>query len=169
MKRRSSLLFVDAHLTMKRVIILLFLATAVCYGGAEQTPEQFLRDLYLHDHRPMSNRVIDFSKRESVSRYFDSALTNLFIKDAECQERKQEICNLNFDPIYDAQDFEDRTTGLKISPVKDEPGKFSVTFTNIGTRTLIYTLSKTREGWRISEIKYSKGGSLKAILSGKLE
>lgn len=153
---------------MKRTLVLihLFLAAAVCYG-AEQTPEQFLRNLYLHDHRPMSKPVIDFDKRESLRKYFDAALTDLFIKDAECQQRTHEICNLDFDPIYDAQDVDDKTTGLKISMVKKEPAQFAVTFTNIGTRTLIYSLTKTGEGWRISDIRYSKGGSLKTILSGK--
>lgn len=151
----------------KLVLIHLFLAAAVCYGGDEQAPEQFLRNLYLRNHMPMSKPMIDFSKRESLSKYFDTALTDLFIKDAECQERTQEICNLNFDPIYDAQDAEDKTTGLKVSRVKQEPAQFAVTFTNIGTRTLIYTLKKTKEGWRISDIRYSKGESLKAILSGK--
>jgi hypothetical protein len=151
----------------KLVLIHLFLAAAVCYGGGEQTPEQFLRNLYLHDHKPMSKSVIDFAKRESLSKYFDAALTNLFIKDAKCQQRTHEICNLDFDPIYDAQDVDDKTTGLKISVVKQEPAQFAVTFTNIGTRTLTYTLKKTKEGWRISDIRYSKGESLKTILSGK--
>jgi hypothetical protein len=151
----------------KLVLIHLFLTAAVCYGAGEQTPEQFLRNLYLHDHKPMSKPMIDFGKRESLSKYFDAALTALFIKDAECQERTHEICNLDFDPIYDAQDVDDKTTGLKISTVKQDPAQFAVTFTNIGTRTLIYTVKKSKEGWRISDIRYSKGESLKAILSGK--
>lgn len=115
----------------------------------------------------MSKPVIDFGKRGSLSMYFDAALTDLFITDAECQQREHGICNLDFDPIYDAQDFGDKTTSLKVSKVEGKPGQFAVTFTNIGTRTLIYTLNKTRDGWRISDIRYSKGGSLKAILSGK--
>jgi len=167
--QRAQYSFWQSITIMKRKLVLihLFLAAAVCYGAAEQTPEQFLRNLYLHDHKPMSKPMIDFAKRESLGKYFDAALTDLFIKDAECQQRTHEICNLDFDPIYDAQDVDDKTTGLKISMVKQESAQFAVTFTNIGTRTLIYTLKKTKEGWRINGISHSKGGSLKAIFSGK--
>jgi hypothetical protein len=62
----------------------------------------------------MTKQEIDFTKKESLAKYFDLQLTNLFIKDFECQKKEQGVCNLDFDPIYDAQDFDKQTTGLKV-------------------------------------------------------
>jgi hypothetical protein len=44
-----------------------------------------------------------------------------------------------------------------------------VTFTNLGTRTLVYKLTNTPSGWRISDIKYAEGPSLKATLSHEIK
>ncbi|PYJ53144.1 MAG: hypothetical protein DME82_14735, partial [Verrucomicrobia bacterium] len=102
------------------------------------------------------------------SKYFDKELTALFLKDAECQKREQGVCNLDFDPIYDAQDFE-KTTNLQITAVAGQPDLFKVTFTNLGTRTLVYKLTNTPSGWRISDIKYAEGPSLKETLSHEIK
>ena len=64
--------------------------------------------------------------------WHDKELTALFIKDAECGKLEQGVCNLDFDPVYDAQDFE-KTTNLQIAAVVGQPDLFNVTFTNIGT------------------------------------
>ena len=157
---------------MKRKLLLalitLQLVVAICFAAGKQTPESFLQSLYLSEHNPMTKKEIDFTKRESLTKYFGSELTDLFIKDFECQKREQGVCNLDFDPILDAQDFE-KTTNLKVSRVKGEASQFKVTFTNLGTRTLIYKLKKTENGWRISDIKYPEGPSLKELLSSEIK
>jgi hypothetical protein len=157
---------------MKRNLLLaysVFFLTACCLGKTAQSPEQFLEKLYTSDHVPMLDLGINFTNREALSKFFDSELTDLFIKDNECTIREQGTCNLNADPIYDAQDYDDETTGLKISQVDGEVSQFAVTFTNISTRTLIYKLKNTKEGWRISDIKYPEGPSLKEQLSYEIK
>jgi len=158
---------------MKRVLLVtlpIFLVTgASCLGGDAQTPEGFLQNLYTSEHKPMTKQEIDFTKKESLAKYFDLQLTNLFIKDFECQKKEQGVCNLDFDPIYDAQDFDKQTTGLKVTSLAGQPNVFQVTFTNLGTRTLIYKLKKTSAGWRISDIKYPEGTSLKELLSSEVK
>jgi hypothetical protein len=158
---------------MKRIFLLGFpfiLAFSICFGGTAETPEVFIQKIYMSDHKPMSKRGIDFTKRESLARYFDGDLTDLFIKDFECRKKEQGgVCNLDFDPILDAQDFDEKTKDLKIVNVSGQPNVFNVTFTNLGTRTLIYNLKKTPKGWRISDIKYPEGPSLKELLSGEVK
>jgi hypothetical protein len=110
-----------------------------------------------------------FADKRTLSKYFDKELTTLFIKDDECKKREQGVCNLDFDPIYDAQDFEEKTTNLQIAAVAGQPDLFNVTFTNLGTRTLVYRLTSTPSGWRISDIKYPEGPSLKEILSHEIK
>lgn len=151
------------------LFISLVFTSAVCFGAdtKKSSPEDFIRSLYRF-HQPWRNQSDWFGDKRTLSKYFDKELTALFIKDAECEKREQGVCNLDFDPIYDAQDFE-RTTDLQIAAVADQPDLFKVTFTNLGTRTLVYRLTNTPSGWRISDIKYSDGPSLKEILSRKIE
>lgn len=157
-------------MTLRRALFIsLVFTSAACFGAdtKKSSPEDFIRSLYRF-HQPWANQSDWFGDKRILSKYFDKELTALFIKDAECEKREQGVCNLDFDPIYDAQDFE-RTTNLQIAAVADQTDLFKVTFTNLGTRTLVYRLTNTPTGWRISDIKYSDGPSLKEILSRKIE
>src|SRR6476646_6257464 len=156
-------------MTLRYALLLsLFAAGAACFGADTKTspPEEFIRSVYRFD-QPWTEQRDWFGDKRTLSRYFDEELTKLFIKDAECQKREGGVCNLEFDPIYAAQDFEKKTPDLQIAPVAGQADTFSVRFTNLGTRTLVYQLTKTPHGWRISDIKYPEGPSLKEILSRK--
>ena len=151
------------------LFISVVLASSVCFGADDKkaSPEDFLRSLYRF-HQPGKDTPDWFSDKRTLSKYFDKELTALFIKDAECATREQGVCNLDFDPIYDAQDFDKETTNLQVAATAGQPDSFDVTFTNLGTRTLVYKLTNTPDGWRISDIKYPEGPSLKEILSRKM-
>jgi len=151
------------------LFISLVLTSATCFGAdtKESSPEDFLRSVYRFD-QPWTEQPDWFGDEQTLSKYFDKELTALFMKDAECQKREQGVCNLEFDPIYEAQDFE-KTTNLRIAAVAGQADLFNVTFTNLGTRTLVYKLTKTPDGWRISDIKYAEGPSLKEILSQEIK
>ena len=150
-------------------ISLVFISTA-CFGAEtkKSSPEDFIRALYRF-HKPGRDTQDWFGDKQTLSKYFDKELTALFIKDDECVKREQGVCNLDFDPIYEAQDFDKETTNLQIAAVEGQPDLFNVTFTNLGTRTLVYKLTNTSGGWRISDIKYSEGPSLKEILSQEIK
>ena len=150
-------------------ISLVFISTA-CFGAEtkKSSPEDFIRALYRF-HKPGRDTQDWFGDKQTLSKYFDKELTALFIKNYECEKREQGVGNLDFDPIYDAQDFEKETTNLRIAPAPDEPDLFNVTFTNLGTRTLVYRLTNTPNGWRISDINYPEGPSLKEILSHEIK
>jgi hypothetical protein len=155
------------NMTFRHALFISFVFTsAVCLGADTKTssPEDFIRSLY-HFHQPGKETPDWFGDKQTLSKYFDKELTALFLKDDECAKREQGVCNLDFDPIYDAQDFEKETTNLRIAAVVAQADLFKVTFTNIGTRTLVYRLTNTPSGWRISDIKYPEGPSLKEILS----
>jgi hypothetical protein len=152
------------------LLISLVFASAVCFGADTKTssPEEFIRSLY-NFHQPGKDTPDWFDNKQTLSKYFDKELTDLFIKDDECAKREEGVCNLDFDPIYDAQDFDKETTNLQIAAVTGEADSFNVTFTNLGTRTLVYKLTNTESGWRISDIKYPEGPSLKEILSREIK
>ncbi len=152
------------------LFISLLFTSAACFGGDTKTPspEDFIRSLYGF-HQPGKDTPDWFGDEQTLSKYFDKELTALFMKDAECAKREQGVCNLDFDPIYDAQDFEEKTTNLQIAAVEDQPDSFKVTFTNLGRRTLVYRLTNSPSGWRISDIKYAEGPSLKELLSQEIK
>ncbi len=158
------------NMTFRHALFISVLFTsAACFGADanKSLPDEFIRSLYRF-HQPWRDQPDWFGDKRTLSNYFDKELTALFIKDDECAKREQGVCNLDFDPIYDAQDFE-KTTNLQITAVIGQPDLFKVTFTNLGTRTLVYKLTNTPSGWRISDIKYSEGPSLKETLSHEIK
>lgn len=103
-----------------------------------------------------------------LSSYFDETMTRLILEDRACSARTNEICRLDFPPIWDSQD--PAAAGLKVSATKD-PSIVQVTFRNpVGgeVTTLSYEMTKTAAGWRIHDIKYKSHQSLLAILRMKI-
>jgi hypothetical protein len=155
---------------IRRLLVLLILIFTLSFSGgadifAGGTPESLILSLY-SQHQPGQEKKIDWCNRKSISKYCDSRLTNLFIKDCECGKKTQEVCNLDWDPFYDAQDFDESEPNPRIKQISSS--SYEVTITNIGERKLIYEVKKTKVGWRISNIKSpSTNWSLVDVLSGK--
>jgi hypothetical protein len=162
------------------VIMVIALAGPAAAGNlALDTPESVITGLY-SEYQPSNFRQLNekqkrglgmkYYSKDVLAKYFDENLTRLFLKDEKCKEASGEICNLDFDPALDAQDYDAESPfNLKISKISDKPLRYKATFTNIGTRSLVYELVQTKSGWRISDIIYSKDRSLRKILSRKTE
>ena len=102
--------------------------------------------------------------RSTLEKYFSTHLAALILRDRQCQVRTGEVCRLDFSPIWASQD--PQATELEVIPTRN-PSVVSVQFHYPGTNKtikLIYTLSKTANGWRISDIQ-SQSWSLEKILS----
>ena len=131
-----------------------------------RTPQELITSLYSH-HRPDKGKEIKLCERGSISKYCDATLTELFLKNCACEKKTHEVCNLDWDPFYDAQDFDASDPNPRIKEMKPA-GSFEVTFTNLGERKLIYEMKKTKEGWRIATIRSpASGWNLVEVLSGK--
>lgn len=132
------------------------------------SPENFIRSLY-RDHLSQYDKKYWFDNKEKLSKYFDSTLTALFLRDEECKNKTQGICNLDFEPIIDAQDLDNKypvSIEVKRLNYKSQT-RCKVIFTNITKRTICYELRRTKLGWRVNDITYSNGQSLKKLLSEK--
>lgn len=148
-------------------VVALFLVGSPFARAADvppDTPEALIRSLYQH-HRPAREVAVDTCRRNEISRYCDPGLVDLFLKDCACAKKTHEVCNLDWDPFYDAQDFGDEDPNPRIRRVGDS-NAFEVTITNLGETHLVYDLSRTKSGWRISNIRTSKW-NLREALSGK--
>jgi hypothetical protein len=157
---------------MRQFILILFLliafGTDIVYAKSESA-EQFIRRLY-NDHltQYVKNKYW-FDDKQVLNKYFNSKLTNLFLQDEKCKEKTGDVCNLDFDPIIDAQDYDEKyPTEIVIREETTKTGyRYKVKFTNLGVRIIFYDLQKTDKGWRVTDITYPNGFSLKKALSGK--
>jgi hypothetical protein len=103
--------------------------------------------------------------KTTLARYLDDALVSLVLADRACSRRTQEVCNLDFSPIWDAQDAVG--TIVRISEDKD-PSRVHVelqTPDHKDVRRLTYRMLKTPAGWRVHDIEYDSHESLVAMLT----
>jgi len=150
------------------MLIIFPLGLASCESGNKTTdkPESLILKLY-EVHQPQKGKEIAFDDDKTLGRYFTQELTALFLRNEECVKRTHEVCNLDMDPIFDAQDYDDSPLNLEVKEISSKQSilRFSVTLTNLGRRTLIYEMSKTKSGWRISDIVYPSKNRLTELLS----
>lgn len=102
----------------------------------------------------------------TMARYLDDQLIALVMADRECSRRTQEVCNLDFAPIWDSQDMVGAT--VKIAQGKD-PARVNVDvrFPQNEVRKLTYVMVKTPAGWRVHDIEYDGHESLVTMLKAK--
>jgi hypothetical protein len=128
--------------------------------AAGESPEDFLRRLYDY-HRPWERR--EATEEGARPQFFEESLDALFRSAEECTVRKQDMGELDFDPILSAQDFPD--DGISPPVVRAVPSKVGATyeatfrlFPKISKKqtTVTYELARTAKGWRIHDISWGK-------------
>lgn len=148
---------------MKTILLALVPAT-VFSTNPGSSPQTLITAIYTN-HQPWTHHRIALDREQELAKYFDSELTELFLKEEECKKRTHELCNTESDPIYCQQDFAESLKDLSVSPMPGQPNKYSVSFFNIAKRTLVYSMKETSVGWRVSDIQCEEGPSLKQQLS----
>ena len=131
---------------------------------ASDTPESLIKSLYAR-HQPGKDKNLDWCNKKAISKFADARLTALFLKDCACAKKTGEICMLDSDPFYDAQDFDDSDPNPRVKQLTLD--SFEVTIHNFEDYKLIYKMTKTSAGWRISEIEGPTNKSLVKLLSTK--
>ena len=155
---------------MRSVLVLLVsLLTVAISSAADLSARDLVSQLY-QAHRSKHDPL---DETQLLGRYFDAALLKLYLKDK--REAKGEVGRLDGDPLYNALDMQisdfsvaapETTGGPKRTGMET---RVTVQFKNIGKPArVIFVLSRTADGWRISDIRYDDGSSLKKILQGKL-
>jgi hypothetical protein len=144
------------------VLLVTALAAAISIAG-DLSPKDLVAQLYQahgSKHDPLDETA-------SLGRYFDPALLKLYLKDK--QEANGEVGRLDGDPLYNAQDMEIKDFSVSAPEMTGGDARVTVNFKNLGKPTrVVFMLSRTANGWKISDIRYDDGSSLKKILEGKL-
>jgi hypothetical protein len=148
---------------MLRTIALLLTLTAATTLARELSPKGVVAQLY-QAHRSKHDPL---DETQLLSRYFDAELLKLYLKDK--REANGEVGRLDGDPLYNAQDIQITDLFISAPKTNGEETHVTVRFKNIGKSTRVeYVLGRTADGWKISDIRYDDGSSLKKILQGKL-
>ena len=157
-----------------KVIVLiaaLFLATTIsgeAYGQKATTlrlsPNALVADLY-REHNRKHSPFFQTRSRALLNKYFEKGLADMIWKDAVTS--KGEVGALDGDPLYDAQDLELKKFAIGKPSYESGKAKVSVTFENFGKpKSFVFTLVNGRSGWKINNIEYGEGRSLRGYLKG---
>jgi hypothetical protein len=153
---------------MKKLIPIVVFLLSICGVRAEtslppaSSPTKLVTDLYAA-HRGKADPLQYPGSKKLLGAYFEKQLLSLFLKDQS--ESQGEVGKLDFDPLYAAQDFEIKDFSVVLVNQQKDSAEVAASFKNIGTKEkIMFLLSNTAEGWRITDIKYSDGRTLKGIL-----
>ena len=142
--------------------LLVLLATvfmAAIAAATDATPKDLVAQLY-QAHRSKHDPLVE---TKLLDRYFDAPLLKLYLKDK--QEAKGEVGRLDGDPLYNAQDMEISHFSISSPEIAKGEAQVTVRFKNMGkSARIVYVLIPASAGWRISDIRYDDGSSLKKIL-----
>ena len=144
-------------------VLVITVLTAAMSIAADLSAKNLVTQLY-QAHRSKHDPL---DQTDLLGRYFDAELLKLYLKDK--REAKGEVGRLDGDPLYNAQDIEIKDFSISAPETAGAETRVTVRFKNIDKATrIVYVLSRTADGWRISDIRYDDGSSLKKILQGKL-
>ena len=151
---------------MKIKIIILagaFLIAAVSLSAQPSTnasPDGLVKDLY-RVHNQKHSPFFQTRNRALLDKYFEKPLADLIWKDA--RSSKGEVGVIDGDPLYDAQDMEIKKFAIAKPRLEEGRALVDATFENLGQqKTITYIVVKGKTGWRIRDIVYGEGRTLKS-------
>jgi hypothetical protein len=129
---------------------------------AATSPTKVVTELY-RAHNGKADPLQYPASKKLLGVYFEKGLLSLFLKDQS--ESKGEVGKLDFDPLYAAQDFDIKDFSVALVAEQKDSAEVAASFKNKGTsEKIVFLLLPTAQGWRITDIKYSDGSTLKGIL-----
>ena len=154
-------------MSFKRSLVLFaaLMVCAQCISVPGQTsrpasPDALVTELY-RVHNQKHSPFFQTRSRALLYKYFEKNLADMIWKDAV--KSKGEVGVIDGDPLYDAQDMEIKH--FAIARPRYEPGRAMVdaNFENFREKkTITFVVVKGPNGWRIRDIVYSEGRTLRS-------
>jgi hypothetical protein len=131
-------------------------------GPVISFPETVVRELY-RVHR--NGYVFEKRGRKQQQRFFSPGLAALIWKNL-MGTPEGEVGNIDFDPLYNAQEMQIRNLRVGAATLKGDTATVPVTFMNFDQKIRIeFHLVNTKAGWKVSNIDYGDGMDFVQILS----
>ena len=126
------------------------------------SPSSVVRELY-RVHNNGKGGVFEAKGKKYIYKFFDQKLADLIWKDiAETPEG--EVGNLDFDPLYNAQDTGITNFQIGKTVMEGDKATVVVSFRNFGQRTRVkFDMHNGKEGWRIRNVIYPKSDLVKLL------
>lgn len=123
--------------------------------------KKLVAELY-RDHDAQRSPFFQTDSKEPLDRYFEPSLADLIWKDVV--DAQGEVGALDFDPLYDAQDVEPKNLTVHDAQIDAAAVRVPVSFDSYGEkRQLTYVLATAGGTWKISDIRYADGRTLRAV------
>jgi uncharacterized protein DUF3828 len=130
-------------------------------------PETVVKELY-RVHRNGRGHVFEKQGRKQQQKFFERNLAALIWKNLT-QTPEGEVGNIDFDPLFNAQDTQIKNFRVGAADFKSGWATVPVTFMNFNQKVRIeFRLVNTKEGWKVSNIFYGGDSDLVQILSQPL-
>jgi hypothetical protein len=156
-------MLVCAMMNFRTVVAFLLTLGATAIFAGEPSPKDVVTQLY----KAYGTEQSSAGETRLFTRYFDDKLLKLYLKDK--REAKGEVGRLDGDPLYNAQEVQITDFSISEPNITGGDALVTVRFKNIGKPVRVeYVLRRTAHGWKISDIRYDDGNSLKKILQGPL-
>ena len=129
-----------------------------------KSPDSVIRELY-RIHNNGKGGVFEAKGKKYIYKFFDQKLADLIWKDIT-KTPEGEVGNLDFDPLYNAQDTGITNFQIGKPVVEGDRSTVLVRFRNFGKWTSVkFDMHSGKEGWRIENVIYSDKSDLVKILS----
>ena len=129
-----------------------------------KSPDSVIRELY-RVHNNGKGGVFEAKGKKYIYKFFDQKLADLIWKDIT-ETPEGEVGNLDFDPLYNAQDTGITNFQIGKPIVVGDESTVLVSFRNFGQPTRIkFEMLNGKEGWKIKNVLYGNKTDLIKLLS----
>ena len=156
--------------TIRSSLIPLLVILATLFSLAAQrarpinSPDSVVRELY-RVHNNGRGHVFEAKGKKYIYKFFDQTLADLIWKEITGTP-EGEVGNLDFDPLYNAQDTKIANFQIGKPMVEADTSTVIVSFRNFGQpMTIKFEMNKSQEGWRIKNVLYGDNSDLVRMLS----
>ena len=147
-------------------LLMALIALPALTDAPNDSPQALMRELYrVHalGEGPLMNADAQTQRRVFFTESLAAALDQEFNR-----PDPGEGGNLDFDPFYYAQDFEIADLDFAVAKVSGKATVALAHFSNFGESVEIaYRVVQDERGWRIDDIDYGEGITLRKILQGE--
>jgi hypothetical protein len=121
-----------------------------CVDEGDSAPQSIVRALY-RTYLPRYAPGLGNEPKEILSKYFDDVLTEMFLRDQECRERSQGMCDLDVDVLVGANSVE--VTNLRLCVQRGSRTEVLAEFLNSGRETTVrFEVRKSGRDWKVTDI-----------------
>lgn len=151
------------------ILLLVILSPASARQRVQHTnsPDSVVRELY-RIHNDGKGHVFEAKGKKYLYKYFDQKLADLIWRNIS-ETPEGEVGNLDFDPLYNAQDTKITNFVVGKPVMTGDETTVVVSFRNFSQRTTIkFEMVNGKNGWKIRNVVYGGDSDLIKILSAPL-